>query len=187
MAAASAAVDEALLALANKHEVPPERHAAFFEYYGCLSRKSGGNPSRRALAAWEENLTTSRARVEVEAFAETTEVAARLQSVAEAASVTGSTASVVLERIRERLVFSGIYGIKRGTSLPETVEIVCNEFLGAAENLRRHPPEVFRLAIKSGVFDQRHHDVRARAYPYRPSTSADRGTQVIEVRPSLAP
>ena len=50
--------------------------------------------------AWEQQLATSRARVEVETFAATTEVAARLQSVAEkVAGLTGINVSVVRERV----------------------------------------------------------------------------------------
>mmetsp|Transcript_80291 Transcript_80291/g.236152 ORF Transcript_80291/g.236152 Transcript_80291/m.236152 type:complete len:295 (-) Transcript_80291:135-1019(-) len=172
-AAAAAAAEEA-----EALGVPAEMRAAFAELAAALAEAFPGKPvARRRLADWCEDFREARALTTVHSFK-----AAHAQALVEAARAlalaSGAKEELVLRSLEQRLTFVAVYATS--LSLEDALAQVTNESRLRLQQLQAEAPGGFRLV--PGVFEERHMQLRLRAYPYHPACCSRHGETVLECR-----
>jgi len=166
------------------HSLAPESAtdlAAFAEFYEMTSLARGGKaPHVDCLKLWRQELRDSRSEAEVRAF-----------MVQKQAEITELVKSGTIKQIafEQRMIFTGVYGKTSseegdilgdgGSPLPlDAVFLLVKEGIRAAESnpVAKTCPLKFRV----GTFDERHDQIRKRAFPYTPACGTCEGDDTVD-------
>jgi ribosomal protein S18 acetylase RimI-like enzyme len=164
----SAANDSVAMQIAQRLGVPPSMRLAFIELFVARMAKLSSIPTDVDLADWRSTLAETRALVTVQQF-----IAQHQAAIDSACQKTGMKRYTA----EQRFVAMGVYGKgEDGIALPLTA---CLD-----ELCKLHPPtygHAARPKILPGVFDERHENLRQRAYPYHPACEATTGWDTLDL------